>query len=126
MPNTMPSALFQVGLKGYYPILAHPERCRVFHNDVEALANLAAGRALIQVSFRSLAGTFGRTIKKTSWRLVEDGIADLVATDIHSPRELKKVVRPVLRDLGKRLSPSRLSELLSDFPRSLLEEGMRP
>ena len=125
MPNTMPAALFQVGLKGYYPILAHPERCQVFHNDVDALANLAAGRALIQVSFRSLAGTFGRTIKKTSWRLVEEGIADLVATDIHSPRELKKVVKPVLRELQKRLSSGRLSELLSDFPRSLLEEGAK-
>ena len=48
---------------------------------MDALAGLASGRALVQVSFRSLAGTFGRTIKKTAWRLVEEEIADLVATD---------------------------------------------
>ena len=47
-----------------------------FQDDPEALERLATGRALVQVSFRSLAGTFGRTIKKTAWRLVEEDIAD--------------------------------------------------
>ena len=120
MPHTIPTALFQVGLKGYYPILAHPERCRPFQDNVDALANLASGRALVQVSFRSLAGTFGRTIKKTAWRLVEEEVADLVATDCHSPRELRKVVAPVLAELQNRLPPYRVDHLLCDFPRTLI------
>ena len=123
LPHTIPTALFQIGLKGYYPILAHPERCRPFQDDVDALAKLAAGRALVQVSFRSLAGTFGRTIKKTAWRLVEDELADVVATDCHSPKELKKVVAPVLKALNKRLPAHRVDYLLKEFPRTLLPKG---
>jgi hypothetical protein len=91
-----------------------------FHDDVPRLEALAAGRALIQVSFRSLAGTFGRTIKRTAWTLVEEGIADLVATDCHSPRELPKIVGPVLEELHRRVSTPKLARLLSGTPNRLL------
>jgi protein-tyrosine phosphatase len=120
MPATMPTALFDVGAHGYYPVLAHPERCKPFHDDVPRLAELANGRALVQVSFRSLAGTFGRTIKRTAWRLVTDEVADLVATDCHSPRELKKVVQPVIKALEKRLDPDHLDRLMRRFPARML------
>jgi protein-tyrosine phosphatase len=120
MPATMPSVLFEVGRAGYYPILAHPERCAPFHDDVARLEALASGRALIQVSFRSLAGTFGRTIKRTAWTLVEQGYADLVATDCHSPRELGKIVRPVLEELRERLPAPKLARLLTGTPNRLL------
>ena len=58
IPATMPSTLFNFGASGYYPVLAHPERCQPFQDNPDALAALANGRALVQVSFRSLAGTF--------------------------------------------------------------------
>ena len=120
MPATMPDTLFSVGASGYYPVLAHPERCRPFQSNPSALESLASGRALVQVSFRSLAGTFGRRIKKTAWTLVEDGIADLVATDCHSPRELKKVVIPVMKALHKRVSSGRLDQLMGGHPRRII------
>jgi protein-tyrosine phosphatase len=108
MPATMPTVLFEAGAAGYYPILAHPERCEPFHDDVPRLEALAAGRALIQVSFRSLAGTFGRTIKRTAWTLVEEG------------RELPKIVGPVLEELHRRVSTPKLARLLSGTPNRLL------
>ncbi len=120
MPATMPDTLFGFGASGYYPVLAHPERCKPFQDDVDALSRLANGRALVQVSFRSLAGTFGRTIKKTAWRLVESEVADLVATDCHSPRELRKVVQPVMKQLRRRLDAGHLNRLMSAFPRRML------
>lgn len=120
MPAAMPSVLFEVGAAGYYPIVAHPERCRPFHDDIARLTALTTGRALIQVSFRSLAGTFGRTIKRTAWSLVEEGHADLLATDCHSPRELPKIVRPVLAELRERVPARRLHQLLTATPNRLL------
>lgn len=120
MPAAMPSVLFETGTAGYYPIVAHPERCRPFHDDIPRLVALTTGRALIQVSFRSLAGTFGRTIRKTAWALVEQGHADLLATDCHSPRELPKIVRPVLTELRERVPARRLHQLLVATPNRLL------
>ncbi len=122
MPASMPQTLFELGTAGYFPIIAHPERCEPFHKDVDALVRLASGRALIQVSFRSLAGTFGRTIKRTAWRLLEQGHADLLATDCHSPKELKKIVRPVLKALHRRLPPDQLDRLLRRTPDRLMAE----
>ncbi|MGC6415920.1 MAG: tyrosine-protein phosphatase [Bradymonadia bacterium] len=121
VPATMASTLYGFGSHDVYPVLAHPERCKPYQSDPSALERLAAGRALVQVSFRSLAGTFGRAIKKTAWRLVEDGTADLVATDCHSPRELRKVVRPVVKALNKRLGAAHLQRLMTDFPRKMVE-----
>lgn len=123
MPATMPQVLFEVGTAGYFPVIAHPERCEPFHKDLERLLELVRGRALIQVSFRSLAGTFGRTIKRTAWRLVEDGHAALLATDCHSPRELKKIVRPVIKALHRRVSADRLDRMLRRTPLQLLGEA---
>ena len=119
----MASTLYGFASHDVYPVLAHPERCKPYQANPAALETLAAGRALVQVSFRSLAGTFGRTIKKTAWRLVEDGIADLVATDCHSPREIRKVVRPVVKALNKRLSATHLRRLMIDFPKRMVEAG---
>ncbi|MEE2757613.1 MAG: CpsB/CapC family capsule biosynthesis tyrosine phosphatase [Myxococcota bacterium] len=124
IPATMPSTLYGFARHDVYPVLAHPERCRPFQDDPEALERLATGRALVQVSFRSLAGTFGRTIKKTAWRLVEEDIADLVATDCHSPRDLKKVVQPVLKALNKRLDPSHFHRLMISFPKRMVDGNM--
>ncbi len=123
VPASMADTLFRVGASGYYPVIAHPERCRPFHGDVEALEALVTGRALVQVSFRSLAGTFGRTIKKTAWTLLTEGIADLVATDCHSPRELKKIVRPVVAALEKRLDPDHLDRLMRRFPQQMMQSA---
>lgn len=120
MPAAMPNVLFETGAAGYYPIVAHPERCKPFHDDIPRLLALTTGRALIQVSFRSLAGTFGRTIKRTAWSLVEEGHADLLATDCHSPRELPKIVRPVMAELADRVPARRLQQLLHTTPHRLL------
>lgn len=120
MPATMADTLFQVGAAGYYPVLAHPERCEPFHDDLDRLQRLASGRALIQVSFRSLAGTFGRAIKRTAWSLVTQDIADLVATDCHSPRELKKIVKPVMKLLDRRLTPDHRDRLMRRLPVKML------
>lgn len=123
IPATMPQILFEIGTRGYYPVLAHPERCEPYQGDPARLVALAQGRALIQVSFRSLAGTFGRTIKKTAWRLVREGHADLVATDCHSPRELRKIVQPVIKALEKRLEPDDLDRLMRRKPARMLSEA---
>jgi len=120
VPATMPETLYGFGTGGVYPVLAHPERCRPYQENPEALARLAAGRALVQVSFRSLAGTFGRSIKKTAWALVENETADLVATDCHSPREINKIVKPVLKKLARRLDEGHFARLMSSYPRQLL------
>lgn len=120
LPPTLAQTLFDVGAAGVYPILAHPERCTPFHDHVERLTALASGRALIQVSFRSLAGTFGRTIKRTAWSLVLDGHADLVATDCHRPKELGKIVAPVLAELRERLPAHRFHKLTTATPLRLI------
>ena len=51
---------------------------------------------------------------------VFDDVPLLVATDCHSPRELPKIVGPVLEELHRRVSTPKLARLLSGTPNRLL------
>lgn len=74
--------------EGLRPVLAHPER-RAAHPDPDPgfAERLAAAGALLQVDACSLLGADGPAIEADAWRLLEDGLADLVASDAHTPGE---------------------------------------
>ena len=77
--------VFQLGLQGIRPLLAHPERAPAFQRDpaqVEALVN--QGAACV-VSVGSVTGQFGGTVKKFTWSLLEQGLVHAIASDAHDP-----------------------------------------
>lgn len=85
-----PSAVgFEDGLwalrsRGHQIVLAHPERCPAFLRDRAALERLVADGVLAQITAGSLAGQFGKEIRRFSERLVGDGLVHAVASDAHS------------------------------------------
>lgn len=78
------SMIFQIQIKGFMPVLAHPERYLYLHSG-----NLAAYRRLyekgieFQINLLSLAGYNGPEAHKTALRLIDSGMVDYCATDLH-------------------------------------------
>lgn len=68
---------------GQVPVVAHPERNLVFARDLDLLASLVATGALVQVTAGSLLGEFGRSARAAAERMLEEGLAHLVASDAH-------------------------------------------
>ncbi len=68
---------------GQVPVIAHPERNLVFARDLDLLAGLVATGALVQVTAGSLLGEFGRSARAAAERMLEEGLAHLVASDAH-------------------------------------------
>jgi protein-tyrosine phosphatase len=68
---------------GLTPVIAHPERAESILVDPSAAAGLRERGWLLQVNSTSLLGSHGPAQEEAAWALVEDGLADLVASDGH-------------------------------------------
>ena len=75
--------LFDLDLRGFRTILAHPERCAMFENDRDRLARLVERGVLCSVNSGSMAGQFGRRARDFVVHLFREGLVHNVATDTH-------------------------------------------
>ncbi len=70
--------------EGFKPVIAHPERYGFIREDTEAAIILKNIGCRLQVNKGSITGRFGREIKDTAEILLENQLADAVASDAHS------------------------------------------
>ncbi len=89
---------------GLAPVIAHPERAEALADDFSAAERLRAPGWLLQVNATSLLGYHGPTVELTAWRLVDEGLADLVASDGH------RSARPPFLDDAYELVRARVGE----------------
>lgn len=76
--------MFDVQVKGYHPILAHPERYRYYTHNRERYEKLHKANVKFQVNLLSLAGYFGKGAKVNAMWLIENGLCDMLGSDMHS------------------------------------------
>lgn len=77
--------LFDLQVRGFRPVLAHPERCPLFQKDIDRLRELVGRGVLCSVNASSMAGVFGSTVRRFVIRLLEEGLVHDVASDSHDP-----------------------------------------
>lgn len=89
-PMEMDEMLEGIKKKGYFPVLAHPERYR--YMDEEDYRRYKANGILFQMNLVSLAGGYGETAqKKAEWLLANDMI-DLLGSDIHRLEAFEQMI----------------------------------
>lgn len=81
-PNAM-QALFELGIRGWSPVLAHPERY-AGGNGLEAVEEWRRVGALLQVNGASLLGRYGDEAQRSAWALLERGWVDYLSSDYHA------------------------------------------
>ena len=70
-------------LRGFLPIVAHPERARPVQQRPERLDDVIASGAVCQITNGSLAGRFGETAQRTAFDLLRERRGHLIASDAH-------------------------------------------
>ena len=76
--------LFSLSLRGFRPLLAHPERNRAFQENPERLAGLTGRGVLLQVTAEALLRSPRRSATgRLATDLVERGLASVLASDSH-------------------------------------------
>lgn len=105
-PANFKSALFELQVNGYKPVLAHPERYAFLAMDREKYHELFDQGILFQVNLFSLVGYYSPQIKKTAEYLIEHKMAHLVGSDCHGIRHL-----PVFNDALKSYNYQKICQL---------------
>lgn len=77
--------------KGFFPILAHPERYRYWYKNIKKFETLKTQGWLLQINLLSLAGYYGGTEQKMARILLDNELADFVGTDTHRPEHLEQI-----------------------------------
>lgn len=80
-PMGLHDTLARIKSRGYYPVLAHPERYQ--YMDEKDYKKLKAGGVKFQLNWASLAGRYGRPEQKKAEWLVKKDMYDVVGSDTH-------------------------------------------
>jgi protein-tyrosine phosphatase len=80
--------IFELQMKGYQPILAHPERYSYFHRQPREYDELKASGCLFQSNILSFSGYYGGSVKDAAEYLVNHNLVELLGTDLHHSRHL--------------------------------------
>ncbi|SHM59768.1 tyrosine-protein phosphatase [Gracilibacillus kekensis] len=84
VPRYTKQLMFDLQLQEVKPIIVHPERNKEIMENPNILYDLVSNGALTQVTAASLAGKFGKKVKKLSLQLVEANLTHFIASDAHN------------------------------------------
>lgn len=120
------SLFHELSVLGVTPVVAHPERNRVFAEDPRRLEELIGRGAVSQVTAGSLLGDFGVGALAASAEFLRRGLVHLIASDAHSldsrPPRLAAARARVRSEWG---SAAELG-IFESNPRALLESEPLP
>ena len=75
---------------GYIPVLAHPERYRYLHQNIEHYKNLKAQGVLFQVNAKSLYNQ-SKSTSNMAQQLIKHGLVDFIGSDAHRMRDIRRL-----------------------------------
>jgi protein-tyrosine phosphatase len=115
---TIRSALFELLGYGYIPVLAHAERCGCIKLD--ELHELSRLGVVIQLSALSLTGKIVDPLRKKAFRILKEGLADVVASDAHNITTRPPCLDGAAKILSKLCGESYAGLLLRTNPDKIL------
>jgi tyrosine-protein phosphatase YwqE len=98
-PMDYKQKIFSMQIKGYRPILAHPERYGYFHRNKKIYDELRNMGCIFQVNLLSLIGYYGKPMQDMAHHLVDKGEVSLLGTDLHHAKHIDLLHNPALSDV---------------------------
>jgi protein-tyrosine phosphatase len=123
VPRFTAEVIYEIQLKGYVPIIAHPERNRVICEKPEIIYKLVKDGCLVQLNSTSLMGYSGEKSQNTAKQLLKHNLAHFIATDAHSTgvrRPIMLGVRHALLEVCGSEAAERISGINPD---AVLHDG---
>jgi len=103
-PLNLKEKLFNLQIKGYQPVLAHPERYAFYAANKTVYEELRTIGCLFQINLLSLAGYYGKLSQDLAHYLIGRKYIDFLGSDLHHVRHLEclrssKQLMPALQPL---------------------------
>ncbi len=120
VPDYTEQLLYEIQLRGVTPILAHPERNPGLSRDPGRLSRLAQRGVLAQVTAGSIQGRFGQIARRTALKMLDTGVAQVVASDAHSTRRRSPALTAAAREVEARWGAAFARTVLSTHPHRII------
>ncbi|HJZ83573.1 MAG TPA: CpsB/CapC family capsule biosynthesis tyrosine phosphatase [Polyangia bacterium] len=119
VPPRFEDSLFAERARGLLPVLAHPERYAELCADLDRMAQVGKTAALV-VDLGALDGAHGWRESRAARKLVSEGLAHAVASDVHAPDDVQRAAAGIAW-LRRKLGEAAVRRLLEDHPRRILQ-----
>jgi protein-tyrosine phosphatase len=90
-PINLEEIIFKIKMRGYLPVLAHPERYSFYHGNKGYYNKLKKQGCLFQLNLLSLCDHYGKNVEKTASHLIEQNLFDFVGTDAHNEKHVERL-----------------------------------
>ena len=84
VPPNSENAIFELRMKGWTPVIAHPERYSGVDPELRVVESWMRVGGALQVNCASLLGRYGASAERTAWKLLERGWASYLSSDYHA------------------------------------------
>lgn len=132
VPKNMDELIFELSIKGYQAVIAHPERNSEIAGNPKILEQLVDSGALGQLTAQSVAGHHGRKLQKLSIDLCRRNLVHLIATDAHDlkyrPFRLAEAYQFIQKELGLEIEQyfkDNAKKIVSNLPISSVERNVQ-
>jgi len=121
IPPHLDGFLFEARVKGFFPVITHPERNHSLIYSPEKIRALREAGALFQLTAMSVTGKLGRQIKKFTEHLLKKGYVDFIATDAHSTEQRPPLLSKAYRETVGILDKTCADRIFIDNPKAVIE-----
>jgi protein-tyrosine phosphatase len=123
VPPGFEDLVFSTLTAGYVPVITHPERLSWMDSHYASFERLAHSGAWMQLTAGSLLGHFGNSPQRRAFRLLEDGLAHIVATDAHEAKKRRPILRPAFEALSASYGEKEATALVLTRPQCILDDA---
>jgi tyrosine-protein phosphatase YwqE len=88
-PAMLDDLVFQLKVKNYKPVMAHPERYQYLQSNFARIEDLIDRGVYMQVNALSFLGFYSRPIQKVAQQLVDKKMVHFLGSDCHNPNHAK-------------------------------------
>ena len=121
LPLGWEQVVFEILSKGYFILMAHPERCAQLATMPQVVNRLFEAGVYLQVNWDSFLGYHGRAALRMAHYLAENGYIHCLATDSHNPQERHAAhVKLAAAKIQKLIGRENLQRIASENPLRIL------
>lgn len=115
-------ALYNLRIKGYIPIIAHPERNAQIMEEPQLLYDFVSGGCLVQINSTSLTCLSGKEAKKTAELLLKHRMVHFIASDAHSSKHRIPVLSEAVSCADRICGPGTGDRLCNINPKAVVDD----
>jgi tyrosine-protein phosphatase YwqE len=102
-PWDIEELIYDMILKGYTPILAHPERYIYWHNSFHRYTELKEMGVFFQLNLNSLNGYYNNNIRDCSEKLIKNSYINFVGSDTHNIKHIENLKKTLSLSIYKKM-----------------------